>query len=421
MQIFPWGKLNYQKGTNNMKLSKRAISAQDLSIDELFPAPNGWRRGHALYSNVISYYFFRGLTGRNKQPREEVGFSIFQDSPYLSGEILLHPVDKAFEIRITSSFPLNLSTINYEEREQEPSDEEYTYTKFIKKNTLEELSDAWFEEMSLLSSYNLGLKWRREKNATGNFFISKRALTEEEYEKQMDEEYEESQRQEQERYDSLTEEEKKLEDEFWEQQDKEFKAKELERQNKPKRNRSELTYEEIEMLAEMDPQEQEEYFNKYFTASSNFKLSKRAVYTPNLTWTKPTLESNIKELLNIAQKETISYDSLKRSFKHGVLRPLDKKIWNHLENTDSLQVRTLEDAIALAKAYGKNYRPIKNAFETEGSLPAPVVLETNDHSLILISGNIRLAFARAFYVKPLVYWIKETELYSSPESIDVDS
>lgn len=400
-----------------MKLSKRAISAQDLSIDELFPAPNGWRRGHALYSNVISYYFFRGLTGRNKQPREEVGFSIFQDSPYLSGEILLHPVDKAFEIRITSSFPLDLSIINYEEREQEPSDEEYTYTKLIEKNTLEELSDAWFEEMSLLSSYNLGLKWRREKNATGNFSIPKRAvvntpsLSINSPKKEQDDNiwdllhsYDEE----------LYEEEAELYENLRRQSDEEAK-------NIPKRSRKSLTSDEIEMLAEMDPIERDDYLNRYFTASSNFKLSKRAVYTPNLTWTKPTLESNIKELLNIAQKETISYDSLKRSFKHGVLRPLEKKIWNHLENTDSLQVRTLEDAIALAKAYGKNYRSIKNAFETEGSLPAPVVLETNDHSLILISGNIRLAFARAFYVKPLVYWIKETELYSSPESVDVDS
>lgn len=228
-----------------------------------------------------------------------------------------------------------------------------------------------------------------------------------EYEEQLEKECEEMERKEQERWDSLTDEERKAEEDFWDNYNKEFDVRELEKQNRPKRNRSEITSDEIEMMAEMDPEEREEYLNYHFEKESQLRLSKRAASF----WTKPVFEKEIGEILRVAEEETISFDLLKRSFMHGILRPLDKKIWEHLDNTDSLNVRSLEDAITLAENYGKDWKPIKEAFENQRSLPAPIVLELDNGAITLVGGNTRLAFAKAYHVKPEVYWIKETELF----------
>lgn len=237
--------------------------------------------------------------------------------------------------------------------------------------------------------------------------LSKRALTDQ-YEELLEKEYAEMERKEQERYDSLTDEEKKAEEEYWDNYNREFEARELERQNRPKRKRSELTADELEMLAELYPEERREWLDKNVEGNEKFNLSKRA---SNFYWTKPSFAEESGEFSRIEQEEFISYDSLKRSFKHGELRPLDKRLWEHLENTDSLQVHSVEDAIKLAENYSRNWKPIKEAFEKQTSLPAPIVLEKNDGTITLVGGNTRLAFARAYHVKPYVYWIKETELF----------
>lgn len=248
------------------------------------------------------------------------------------------------------------------------------------------------------------------KKSSESFNLSKRALTEQEYEEQLEKEYAEMERKEQERYDALTEEERKAEEEFWENYNKEFEAKELERQNRPKRRYSELTSDELEMLAEMHTDERQEWLNRNVEGKSNlFSILKSS--SSNFTWTKPRFEDESSELSRVAVEEDLSYDSLKRSFKHGVMRPLDRKIWEHLDNTDSREVYSVEDAIALANNYGKNWEPIKEAFENHTSLPAPIVLELNNGIITLVGGNTRLAFARAYHVKPEVYWIKEIELF----------
>lgn len=138
----------------------------------------------------------------------------------------------------------------------------------------------------------------------------------------------------------------------------------------------------------------------------------------SFTWTKPSIADEVNELLRTSIEEHIPFDSLKRSFNSGILKPLDRKVWQHLENTDSLPVSSVEEAIALAENYGKDWTKIKQAFDNKKSIPAPIILERNDGSIYLIGGNTRLAFARAYRVKPWAYWIKETELFKSPHSLD---
>lgn len=148
-------------------------------------------------------------------------------------------------------------------------------------------------------------------------------------------------------------------------------------------------------------------------------ISKRAAFS--VAWTKPSLEHEKAELLRVAEEEGISYDSLIRSFNHGFLKPLDRKVWEHLENTDSLQVRTLPEAFQLAENYSRDPNRLLNMFYQNRKVEAPIVLERDDGSITLVSGNTRLAFARAYHVKPDVYWIKATELFQSPHYIDKES
>lgn len=159
--------------------------------------------------------------------------------------------------------------------------------------------------------------------------------------------------------------------------------------------------------------------------ASNFHLSKRARFgddwfKPSMTWTKPSFESESGEFLRVAQEEGISYDSLKRSFAHGYLKSLNRREWELLDNTDSYNISSIDEAIQYSEEYARDWKRIKQAFDIGGSLPAPIVLEFNDGKITLVAGNTRLMFAKALHVKPVVFWIKETQLFKSPETLDVE-
>ena len=133
-------------------------------------------------------------------------------------------------------------------------------------------------------------------------------------------------------------------------------------------------------------------------------LSKRAkIASQNFHWIKPNLQDVEAKIQDAFLKEGISFDAIPNSFNNGKLIPLDRKIWNKL-NTENLNVDKWNEIEAFVKKYNK--------------LPAPTVLELNNHNLILIAGNLQLAYARANLIKPWVYWIKETEIFKSPHSLD---
>jgi DNA topoisomerase IB len=72
----------------------------------------------------------------------------------------------------------------------------------------------------------------------------------------------------------LTEEEERLSYEYWENLGRQLEEQDRDR---PKRRRSEMTAEEIEFLAEMDSDEQEEFMNRHFLPkNASFPFSKRA-------------------------------------------------------------------------------------------------------------------------------------------------
>lgn len=125
-----------------------------------------------------------------------------------------------------------------------------------------------FEEKYIASGAIVG-----PKKASKDFPLSKRALTEE----QLDAEYDEAQKREDERWNSMSDEEQQAEIDYWENMDKRM---EEERKNKPKKKLSEISSDEIEFLAELDPEERRDWISANCLpedkASATFPLSKRA-------------------------------------------------------------------------------------------------------------------------------------------------
>lgn len=142
--------------------------------------------------------------------------------------------------------------------------------------------------------------------------------------------------------------------------------------------------------------------------ASNTNISKIAGFS----WAKPILSAELLPLLEFSMKENISLDSLKRDFKSGQLIFLDKKQWQHLENTNSLAINTLQEANNIVQN-----KTLLHSFEEQQPIPAPIVFQRSDNSLVLVSGNDRLIYAHAFHLKPSVYLIRET-VFNSPKSLE---
>jgi hypothetical protein len=73
-------------------------------------------------------------------------------------------------------------------------------------------------------------------------------------------------------------------------------------------------------------------------------------------------------------------------------------MWSRLENTDSYDIDSEEEAIKLAQYYGKDYKSILSAEKT----PPALILQYSPDKYYLIGGNTRLMFARAKGINPQV-------------------
>jgi hypothetical protein len=73
-------------------------------------------------------------------------------------------------------------------------------------------------------------------------------------------------------------------------------------------------------------------------------------------------------------------------------------MWSRLENTDSYDINSEEEAIKLAQYYGKDYQSILSAEKT----PPALILQYSPNKYYLIGGNTRLMFARAKGINPQV-------------------
>jgi len=116
-----------------------------------------------------------------------------------------------------------------------------------------------------------------------------------------------------------------------------------------------------------------------------------------LGW-EPIIKAENKEIERTAEDLDLPYDTVYNSLVNGKEVILTDEIWSRLENTDSYDINSEEEAIELAQHYGKDYKSILSAEKT----PPALILQYSPNKYYLIGGNTRLMFARAKGINPQV-------------------
>ncbi len=116
-----------------------------------------------------------------------------------------------------------------------------------------------------------------------------------------------------------------------------------------------------------------------------------------LGWEK-IIKAENEEIERTAEDLDLPYDIVYNSLVNGREVTLNDDMWSRLENTDSYDIHSEEEAIELAQHYGKDYQSIMSAETT----PPALILQYSPNKFYLIGGNTRLMFARANGKNPQV-------------------
>jgi cytidyltransferase-like protein len=108
------------------------------------------------------------------------------------------------------------------------------------------------------------------------------------------------------------------------------------------------------------------------------------------------------EIERTADVFNIPLEDLKYSFTVGDMVILSDDIWSKLENSDSYEVTSLDDAIKAAKGYGKNWKPTLDAIKNGTIIDPPMILNYDKDRYYLVGGNTRLMFYKALDIEPKV-------------------
>lgn len=122
-----------------------------------------------------------------------------------------------------------------------------------------------------------------------------------------------------------------------------------------------------------------------------------------INWAYPDIDDEMNEIERTSQELDINLQQLLDAFQHARLVRLNDNIWSRLDNTDSYDIAKgdMETITHLSSQYRKDLQSILKAFDSGGSLPAPIVMKSNGR-YYLIAGNTRLMAARAYGVIPNV-------------------
>jgi hypothetical protein len=112
----------------------------------------------------------------------------------------------------------------------------------------------------------------------------------------------------------------------------------------------------------------------------------------------PILQAENEEIERTADDLGLPYDTVYNSLANGKEVTLTDEMWSRLENTDSYDIDSEEEAVKLAQYYGKDYKSILSAEKT----PPALILQYSPNKYYLIGGNTRLMFARAKGINPQV-------------------
>jgi hypothetical protein len=130
------------------------------------------------------------------------------------------------------------------------------------------------------------------------------------------------------------------------------------------------------------------------------------------------------EIERTAQVFNVPIPDMRYAFVAGNMVVLSDNIWSKLENSDSYDINSLEDAIALAKKYGKDWKPTLDAVKSNKAINPPLVLNYDKDKYYLVGGNTRLMFYKALGKIPKVLMAtlnlgqpKQTKLMESKTAI----
>jgi hypothetical protein len=110
------------------------------------------------------------------------------------------------------------------------------------------------------------------------------------------------------------------------------------------------------------------------------------------------IKSEDGEIERTADDLGLPYDTVYNSLVNGKEVTLNDDMWSRLENTDSYDIHSKEDAIELARHYGKDIQSILAAEKT----PPALILQYSPNKYYLVGGNTRLMVARAKGENPQV-------------------
>jgi len=116
-----------------------------------------------------------------------------------------------------------------------------------------------------------------------------------------------------------------------------------------------------------------------------------------LGWEK-YIKSETEEIERTAEDLGLPFDVTYNAFVNGKEVTLTDEIWSRLENTDSYDINSEEEAIELAQHYGKDWQSIVIAEKT----PPALILQYSPNKYYLVGGNTRLMFARVKGENPQV-------------------
>ena len=149
-------------------------------------------------------------------------------------------------------------------------------------------------------------------------------------------------------------------------------------------------------------QEDSEEKKRYRDLSDDL-IASAQVFAPDTTWRKPDVLEEVSEIYRTAEALGIDFKALMKRVKESNLETLVDKTWEMMENSDSWETVTVDEANGRAYDYD---RDIASVFEAMGKeLPAPIVL-MHDGTPYLIAGNTRLMASRALKVRPKVLMVR---------------
>ena len=119
-------------------------------------------------------------------------------------------------------------------------------------------------------------------------------------------------------------------------------------------------------------------------------------------WQMPNIMEERGEVTRQAQSMGLDWRQLMQAIRQARIVPLDNNTWVNMKNTNSTDPNlTLQEVMSWTH---RDVGRIFQAFQTGGTLPAPIVV-INQNVPYCLAGNTRLSVAKVLRVKPKVLMV----------------